>query len=63
MIISPESLPRMNPRQFLEYEQTQEIRHELVDGYLYGMVGATDRHEEISLNLAAALQRHLRGGR
>ena len=52
----------MNPHQFLEYEQSQEIRHELVDGYLYGMVGATDRHEEISLNLAAALQRHLSGG-
>jgi len=62
MIISPESLPRMNPQQYLEYEHTQEVRHELVDGYLYGMVGASDRHEEIALNLAAALQRHLRGG-
>ncbi len=62
MVISPESLPRMNPQQFLDYEHSQEIRHELVDGYLYGMVGASDRHEEIALNLAAALQRHLRSG-
>ena len=62
MINSPESLPRMNPNQYLSFERAQEIRHELIDGYLYGMVGASDRHEEIALNLAAALQRHLRGG-
>ncbi|MGR9108306.1 MAG: Uma2 family endonuclease [Gammaproteobacteria bacterium] len=61
MISSPESLPRMLPAQYLEYEQSQSIRHELVDGYLYAMTGASDRHEEIALNLAAALQMHLRG--
>ena len=62
MIISPEILPRMSAGQYLDYEQTQEIRHELVDGYLYAMVGASDRHEEIAMNLAAALSLHLRGG-
>ena len=39
-IVSPEMLPRMSASQYLDYEQTQEIRHELVDGYLYAMVGA-----------------------
>ena len=60
MIISPESLPRMNVDEYLAYEQAQELRHELVDGYLYAMTAASDRHEEITLNLAAALHNHLR---
>jgi Uma2 family endonuclease len=60
MISSPEALPRMTPAEYLAYEAGQPIRHELVDGYLYGMTGASDRHEEIALNLAAALQMHLR---
>ncbi len=62
MIVSPETLPRMSADQYLEYEQTQEVRHELVDGYLYAKVDASDRHEEIAMNLAAALLLHLRGG-
>lgn len=60
MISSPEALPRMRPADYLEYEKSQSIRHELVDGYLYAMTGASDRHEEIALNLAAALRMHLR---
>ena len=60
MISSPEALPRMRPAAYLEYESSQSIRHELVDGYLYTMTGASDRHEEIALNLAAALRMHLR---
>ncbi|MEA3278863.1 MAG: Uma2 family endonuclease [Pseudomonadota bacterium] len=58
---SPEALPRMSPDEYLLYERDQPVRHELVDGYLYAMTGATDRHEEIALNLAAALRIHLRG--
>jgi Uma2 family endonuclease len=46
--------------EYLRYEQESDIRHELVDGYLYGMVGSSDRHEEISGNLFAALHQHLR---
>jgi Uma2 family endonuclease len=62
MLASPESLPRLPPDEYLAYEQQQQLRHELVDGYLYAMTGASDRHEEIALNLAAALRTHLRGG-
>jgi len=57
----PEALPRMSPEDYLSYEQDQPVRHELVDGYLYAMTGATDRHEEIALNLASALRVYLRG--
>jgi hypothetical protein len=33
-----------------------------VDGYLYAMKGASDRHEEIAANLLAAIHAHLRSG-
>lgn len=61
MISSPETLPRMTPAEYLSYEQDQPVRHELVDRYLYAMTGASDRHEEIALNLASALRVHLKG--
>ena len=38
MISSPEALPRMRPTDYLEYEKSQLIRHELVDGYLYAIL-------------------------
>ena len=62
MISSPETLPRMTWAEYLAYEQGQSIRHELVDGYLYAMTGASDRHEEIALNLASALRVHFNSG-
>jgi Uma2 family endonuclease len=40
-------LPRMTVAEYLAYEGEESIRHELVDGYLYVMTGASDRHEEI----------------
>ncbi|MCF7989159.1 MAG: Uma2 family endonuclease [Thiohalocapsa sp.] len=52
----------MTVDQYLAYERDSDVRHELVDGYLYGMTGASDRHEEIAGNLLAALHRHLQGG-
>jgi Uma2 family endonuclease len=60
-MIAAESLPRMTVSEYLAFEQESEIRHELVDGYLYAMTGASDRHEEIAANLLAALHGHLQG--
>ncbi len=51
----------MTPDEYLALEQDHEIRHELVDGYLSAMTGASDRHEEIALNLAVSLRQHLKG--
>jgi Uma2 family endonuclease len=59
--ISPETLPRLTPDAYLALELDSEIRHELVDGYLYAMTGTSDRHDEIVTNLLAALHAHLRG--
>lgn len=61
MHAQPESLPRMSPDEYLAFEREQPLRHELVDGYLYAMTGASDRHEEIALNLAAALRMQFKG--
>lgn len=62
MYATPESLPRLTAAEYIDWENQQEIRHELVDGYLYAMTGASLRHDEIAMNLAAALHTHLAGG-
>ena len=43
-IVPPESLPRLTPDAYLELERESETRHELVDGYLYAMTGATESY-------------------
>jgi len=58
---TPESLPRLTATEYLKWEGRQDVRHELVDGYLYAMTGASLRHDEIAMNIAAALHSHLRG--
>lgn len=63
MSASPESLGHITAEQYLDFENSPHAsRHELVDGWLYAMVGGTLRHEHIALNLAAALSTHLAGG-
>lgn len=44
---------------FLEGELESEVRHEYVDGEVYAMVGASDRHGLITLNLAGLLSHRL----
>ncbi|MFO1433238.1 MAG: Uma2 family endonuclease [Candidatus Competibacteraceae bacterium] len=46
---------------YLVLEQTSAIRHELVDGRLYAMVGATDVHNLLVQGFAAALRKRLKG--
>ncbi len=60
-MVAVEFLPRMSISDYLAYERESEIRHELVDGYLYAMTSASDLHEEIAANLLAALHQHLQG--
>jgi len=40
---------------YLEGEKDSPIRHEYVDGYVYAMAGASDRHNRIALNIASRL--------
>lgn len=56
-----ESPSRISVDDYLAFEQTSKIRHDLVDGCLYAMTGASDRHEELTANLLAILHSHLKG--
>lgn len=58
---------KMTVEEFLAWEQTQPEKYEMLDGEVYrhevyAMVGARRTHVMVSLNLAAALKAHLRGG-
>jgi Uma2 family endonuclease len=46
---------------YLEWEAAQPVRHELVDGQVYAMVGGTAAHDIICNNLRSELRAALRG--
>lgn len=52
----------MTAADYLDWEETQEQRHEFVAGEVFPMAGAEDWHVTVSLNIAMALRQHLRGG-
>lgn len=51
----------LSVEEYLEGERHAEVRHEYVAGQVYVMVGASDRHNLIALNLATALRPRARG--
>jgi Uma2 family endonuclease len=44
---------------YLEGETVSQIKHEYVNGEVYAMAGASDKHYRISMNLATKLDSHL----
>lgn len=52
---------RLSIEDYLAAEEQSEIRHEYIDGELYAMTGASDRHGLIVGNLYAFLRPKLRG--
>ncbi|SMP66724.1 Endonuclease, Uma2 family (restriction endonuclease fold) [Desulfonatronum zhilinae] len=48
-------------QEYLAGELESDVRHEYIDGAVYAMVGASDRHGLIALNIATALRPHVRG--
>jgi Uma2 family endonuclease len=46
----------MSPAEYLAFEETTPLKHEFLNGYVYAMVGATDRHNLIAQNLLVALR-------
>jgi Uma2 family endonuclease len=55
--------PVMTADEFLAWEAAQLERHDFVDGEVFAMAGAEDRHVTVSLNVAMALRQHLSGSR
>lgn len=44
---------------YLAWEPAQAERHEYIDGEVFAMAGAEDRHVTVTMNLAFALRQHL----
>jgi Uma2 family endonuclease len=51
----------MDPDDFLDWEIRQERRHELIDGVVTNMAGASRAHQMIQVNVALAFRQRLRG--
>jgi Uma2 family endonuclease len=54
MVANPQ-FPYMSPQEYLEWEKTQELRYEYIDGEVFAMTGGTKPHNRIALNLATEL--------
>lgn len=53
--------PRLTFEEYLQFEESSDVRHELVEGHLYAFAGGTDRHSLITVNITGMLWNHLRG--
>ena len=52
----------MTEAEYLEYDRTHEGKHELVNGAVVAMSGASDAHDRIQVNAIVAFATRLRGG-
>jgi len=52
---------RLTAQQYLQGELQSQIKHELVHGEVFAMVGASASHNLISINVLMALSLHLKG--
>jgi Uma2 family endonuclease len=53
--------PVLTAAEYLAWEAEQSERHEFVDGEVFAMAGAEDRHVTVGGNLYIALRQHLAG--
>jgi Uma2 family endonuclease len=58
-LVKPKSY--ISVEDYLAGEVESSVKHEYVDGYVYAMAGASDRHNRIALNIAAHLNNNLNG--
>ena len=48
-------VPLLSAREYLEFEERSEIKHEFVSGYVYMMAGGKPRHNQLSVKVASLL--------
>jgi len=60
MIAEPQYPQKMTVEEYLEWEATQELRHEYIDGEIVAMTGGSIPHTKIYLNFYRTLYPHLR---
>lgn len=58
----PRKLQRFSVAEYLEAEKDSPVRHEYVDGQIFAMAGASDRHNRIAGNFYNRLDDHLGDG-
>ncbi len=51
----------LTPQEYLAWEPEQSLRHEYLNGQVWAMTGGTLAHNDIAVNLTAALRNFLRG--
>ena len=49
-------LPTLSPQEYLTLEQHSDIRHELIGGQLFAMIGASNIHNLIAVSLVTTLR-------
>lgn len=57
----PAEAQRMSAEDYLRFEATADTKHEFVDGFVFAMAGAGDKHNIITLNIGALLRAAARG--
>ena len=50
----------LTAEEYLQGEETADLKHEYQNGEVWAMVGATDSHVTIAMNLALLLKQHLK---
>lgn len=50
----------ISPEEYLQGELISEVKHELIDGHVYAMAGASANHERISVNVLSEFRNHLK---
>jgi Uma2 family endonuclease len=58
----PRKVHRLSVAEYLEAEKDSPVRHEYIDGQIFGMAGGSDRHNRISINLTSKLDDKLGDG-
>lgn len=57
-----QKLTYLTEEDYLAFEMNADVRHEYVDGQIYAMAGAGERHNRINLNVGFHLRAAARGG-
>lgn len=59
MGLAEEVIEYISIADYLEGEKDSPVRHEYIDGFVYAMAGASDRHNRLSGNIYNRLDNHL----
>jgi len=61
MTTAVQHAPLISPEEYLAAEVASECKHEYLNGMVYAMAGATQRHNDLATNILGTLHGRLRG--